>query len=201
VLDPEAAAAALVTASASGQVKRTLLSEFLGVRQRSIQASGVKDGDELVAATIAWEDDDLVLAHDGGMVTRFAASEARVMGRSAAGVAGMQVPAGARLVALSVVPSGSDDGELVTIGADGTAWRVPLAELAVKGRGGKGIAAGRGAILWSGTAADLHLAGPVPRVLAPSELTVGKRGAKGSPLEGDVAGPIVAEVVPDAEGA
>ncbi|MEY3019180.1 MAG: hypothetical protein RLZZ272_164, partial [Actinomycetota bacterium] len=36
VLDPEAAEAALVTASASGQVKRTLLSEFLGVRQRSI---------------------------------------------------------------------------------------------------------------------------------------------------------------------
>jgi DNA gyrase subunit A len=197
LLDEAAADATLVTVSEAGQVKRTLLSEFLSARQRSIQATGLKAGDALAAVAVCWEDDHLVLAHDGGMAVRFAAEEVRPMGRSATGVAGIQVPSGGRVVALSVLPRGDEDAELLAVAADGTAWRHPVAEVAVKGRGGKGVQVGRAPLLWCGIAADLHLAGPEPTVVRPVDIAAGRRTGRGTALERPVAGPVVAEIVED----
>jgi DNA gyrase subunit A len=183
----------VVTVSARGQVKRTAQAEFADARQRTLQAAGVKDGDRLVGVTRCRDDDHLLVAHDGGYVTRFAGDEVRPMGRTAAGVAGMNVPAGAEVVALSVVPAGSDEGEVVTIAGDGTAKRSPLADYPVKGRGGKGLITGSDALLWCGTAADLHVGGDDPAVVRPVDLPEAKRAGRGLGLATPPARPIVAE--------
>jgi DNA gyrase subunit A len=52
----------LVTISAGGQVKRTAITEFTDARQRTLQAAGVKAGDELAAATTARDGDHLLVA-------------------------------------------------------------------------------------------------------------------------------------------
>jgi DNA gyrase subunit A len=184
----------LVTISAGGQVKRTAITEFTDARQRTLQAAGVKAGDELAAATIARDGDHLLVAHDGGQVARFAVDDVRVMGRTAAGVAGMDVAKGARVVSLTTVPDGSDDGEVLTVGADGTAKRAPLADYPVKGRGGKGVKAGPDRLVWCGVAGDTHLNGDKPQLVRPVDVVESKRAGRGEPLELPPAGPGALEV-------
>ncbi len=171
----------VVTVSAGGQVKRTPVAEFVDARQRSLQAAGTKPGDALVAVALCTDGDHLVVAHDGGLVTRFAASEVRPMGRSATGVTGMTVPAGHRIVALSVLPGGDDRVQLVTLSADGTGKRAPAAEYPAKGRGGKGLRTGTDRLLWCGVAADLHLGNDL--VLRPIDLPESRRTGRGAPLD------------------
>jgi DNA gyrase subunit A len=192
--------ATLVTVSAAGQVKRTALSEYAEAKQRSLQAAGVKGDDRIVAVTRCRDDDHLLLANDAGLVARFSAGEVRVMGRSAAGVAGMKVPGGAEVVAATVVPAGVDEGEVATVGADGTVKRTPLAEYPAKGRGGKGVVTGTDALLWCGVASDLHVHGERPQVLRPVDLPEARRAGRGTALEEPVAGPVVAEDATDANG-
>ncbi|MFA9432486.1 DNA topoisomerase (ATP-hydrolyzing) subunit A [Egicoccus sp. AB-alg2] len=186
-------AATVVTASAAGQVKRTAMSEFAEARQRSLQAAGVRADDRVAAVAVCRDGDHLLLANSGGHVIRFAADDVRAMGRSAAGVAGMNVPKGAAVVALSVVPGGTDDAEVVTIGGDGTAKRTPLGEYPAKGRGGKGLMTGSADLLWCGLAADLHVHGEEPAVLRALDLVEARRAGRGSPIGHAVAGPVVAE--------
>jgi DNA gyrase subunit A len=184
----------VVTVSAAGQVKRTAIAEFVDTRQRSVQAAGVKAGDRIVGVTLCRDGDHLLLAHDGGSVTRFPADEVRPMGRAATGVGGMNLPKGATIVSVSVAPGGADDAEVVTIAVDGTAKRSPLADYPVKGRGGKGLVTGTDALLWCGVAADLHVHGDEPDVVRPVDLTEARRAGRGSALASSVSGPVVAEL-------
>jgi DNA gyrase subunit A len=186
----------VVTVSARGLVKRTERAEFEG-RTRTMIAAGVKDDDEIVAVAGAADGEHLVLAHSGGLVTRFAVDEVRPMGRGAAGVAGLQVPRGARVVSLSVVPA-SDDAEsppeILTVAADGGAKRTPLGDYPPKGRGGKGLQTGATALAWCGAASALHLvAEDEGRVVRAVELPVERRAARLSPVLPAVSGPVVGE--------
>jgi DNA gyrase subunit A len=195
VVDPDPAWS-VVTASAGGQVKRTAQTEFAEARQRTLQAARVKGGDRLVAVARCRDGDHLLVANDAGFVTRFTADEVRPMGRTAAGVAGMNVPKGAAVVALSVVPGGTD-GEVLTVAADGTAKRSPLADYPVKGRGGKGLVTGADALLWCGVASDLHLGGDDPAVVRAVDLAEAKRAGRGLPLDIVPDRPVVAEQTAD----
>ena len=183
----------LVTASRAGQVKRTNLAEYAEAKQRTLQAAGCKAGDELVATTLCRDEDHLLVANSGGLVARFPADEARPMGRSATGVAGMKVGDGQRVVALTAVPGGADDGDVVTLGADGTVKRSPLDEYPAKGRGGKGVGTGVDELLWCGVAAALHVGGPQPQVLRPVDLPETRRMGRGTTLQAQPSGPVVAE--------
>jgi DNA gyrase subunit A len=191
----------LVTVSAKGQIKRTAASEFVEAKQRSLQAAGVKAGDRLIAAVLCGDDDHLVLAHDGGFVTRFPASEARPMGRTAAGVAGMKVPDKSAVVAVSMLPGGADDLEVVTIDAAGAAKRAPASDYPATGRGGKGVKTGGELPLrWCGVAADLHVAAEPLLVVRPVDVAEGRRSGKATTwLDVEkVTGPVVAEQMADA---
>jgi DNA gyrase subunit A len=190
----------LVTVSAQGLIKRTLLSEVSGSRQRSILAAGLKDGDELVAVALCYEDDELLLAHDGGLAIRFAAESVRPMGRSAAGVAGMRTD-GARIVALGVVAAGAG-GTVLSVTTAGTLRRFALDELSVTGRGGKGVKVGDEPLAWFGPRADLHLTiGSEPTVVRTADLPTGRRTGRGTALGGTVIGVVTPETaVEDAAG-
>jgi DNA gyrase subunit A len=164
-------------------------------RNRSFQAAGVKDGDRLVAAAVCREGDHVVLAHSGGYVARFAAEEVRPMGRSAAGVIGMDIPAGEEIVALSVVAGGAVDAEVLTVATDGTGKRAPLDDYPVKGRGVKGLQTGANRLAWCGVATDLHLGGDAAEVVRPVDLPEKRRGHKNEPLGLGQVGHVVAEQI------
>ncbi len=183
----------VMTVTAAGQVKRTAVAELSESRQRSLQAAKVRAGDELVAVALCRDDDHVILANDAGLVTRFAASDVRVMGRAAAGVTGMSVPSSHRVVSVSIVQGGSDAGEVITVGIDGSAKRAPLADYPSKGRGGKGVQTGARPLLWCGVAADLHVAGDPALVVRAVDVAESRRTGRGSMLDSAVTGPAVAE--------
>ena len=172
----------LVTVSDKGTVKRTELAEYAESRVRSLQVAGTKAQERLVAARLCRDDDDLLLATDQSQVARFAADEARPMGRTASGVAGMNTGGGS-IVSATVVPGGSDDHEVFTVGAQGEVKRTPLAEYSRTGRGVKGVLTGVEATVWCGIATHVHIAGPDGwSVIRPVDAPQRGRSSGGDPL-------------------
>ena len=191
ILDP--AVQTVLTVSANGLVKRTERAEYEG-RLRTMIAAGVRDDDELVAVAACDDGDHVLLANSAGLVVRFSADEVRPMGRGAAGVSGMNVPRGERVVSATVAPGGADDTPVLTVDADGAVKRTALEEYPVKGRGGKGVQTGAGRLAFCGVGGDLHVpAAGEPVVLDAEKLPAGRRAGRLTAATPPVNGPVVAE--------
>ena len=130
----------LVLATRLGLVKKTRLGDYDSPRSGGLIAVNLRDDDELIAARLVSETDDLILVSRKGQSVRFHATDEqlRPMGRATSGVIGMRFRDGDELLALDVVREGAD---LVTF-TDGGFWkRTDLAEWTAKGRGGLGMIA------------------------------------------------------------
>jgi len=127
----------LVFATKKGRIKRTSLAEFQNIRVSGIRAIKLNEADELMDAQIAQGDEETVLASSGGYANRFAITEVRPMGRTAAGVAGMRVRAGDDLVSMSL--SRNPGAELLTVLSGGYGKRSTLASYRKTRRGSKGV--------------------------------------------------------------
>ena len=179
--------------SANGQVKRTDVEEYRSNRSGAITATGLKDDDTVAAVVLCDDTDDLMVATSDGMVTRFEAREARAMGRTASGVAGMNVAKGARVVSATVVTATDDDQAVVTIGTDGSAKQTPLDDYLTKGRGAKGVTTGIEPTAFCGVASDVHVTADPPDVLRRVALPEARRSSGGDATGITVTGPVVAE--------
>ena len=127
----------LVFATKRGRIKRTSLAEFQNIRVSGIRAITLNEGDELMDVQIAHGDEENVLASSGGYANRFAITQVRPMGRTAAGVAGMRVRAGDNLVSMSL--SKNPGAELLTVLSSGYGKRSTLASYRKTRRGSKGV--------------------------------------------------------------
>ncbi|HWB72895.1 MAG TPA: DNA gyrase subunit A, partial [Egibacteraceae bacterium] len=190
----EPSAETVLTVSAGGLVKRTHRREYEG-RARTMVVAGVRRGDTLAAAAACNDGDHVLVAHDGGRAIRFPAAEVRPTGRAATGVAGLRVPAGRRVVAVSVVPAGHDDDrELLALSRDGRATRLALAGWPLQRRGGKGVRCSSDELAWFGLAADLHVPlGEQWVVLRPAAVAAGDEPGQPAPAAGAVVGNPVVE--------
>ena len=132
----------LVLATRGGMVKKTRLSDYDTNRTGGLIAINLKDDDEVIAATLADADDDLLMISRKGMSARFHADDAtlRPMGRATAGVIGMRFRSGDELLTMDVV---APDSSVVTVTDGGFAKRTPADEWNVKGRGIYGVRAMR----------------------------------------------------------
>lgn len=126
----------VVMATASGQVKRTPLSDFARRRRGGVVAQGMKEGDTLISAAIVGPEEDILLAKSGGRSIRFSVDAIRPMGRSARGVRGVTIRGGEEVVAMVVL---SGESALLTVTENGYGKRTNLEDYPVKGRGGLGI--------------------------------------------------------------
>jgi len=137
------AARFLVLATADGLVKKTALTEYDTNRSGGIIAINLREGDELVSAMLADDEDDILLVSRKGMSLRFTADDSalRPMGRATSGVKGMSFRDGDRLLSADVLPAG-DAGEtsfVFTVTDGGFAKRSAIADYRPQGRGGLGI--------------------------------------------------------------
>jgi len=128
----------LVLATESGMVKKTELTQYDTNRSGGIIAINVKEGDQLVAAMLCNEGDDVFLVSRGGMSLRFSATDGalRPMGRSTAGVIGMHFRGEDQLLSASVV---SDQGYVFVVTEGGYAKRTAVDQYRPQQRGGLGI--------------------------------------------------------------
>ena len=133
---------ALVIATARGMVKKTKLSEYDTNRSGGVIAINLADDDEVIAARLVSQDDELLMVSKKGMSTRFPAGDEslRSMGRATSGVIGMRFRPGDALLAMDVIRS---DASVVTVTDGGFAKRTHESEWSTKGRGGLGVRAMR----------------------------------------------------------
>jgi len=132
------AAQYLVLATQGGMVKKTELTQYDTNRSGGIIAINLKGEDQLVAAMLLNDGDDVLLVSKGGMSLRFTATESslRPMGRSTAGVIGMHFRGADQLLSASVV---SDKGYVFVMTEGGYAKRTAVDQYRPQQRGGLGI--------------------------------------------------------------
>jgi DNA gyrase subunit A len=88
-------------ATRNGLVKKSEVREFMHVRSNGINAIGIEEGDELVAARITDGNQIVFLASHEGMAVRFDESHVRPMGRGAYGVWGIDLEKGDYVVGMA----------------------------------------------------------------------------------------------------
>lgn len=125
----------VVMATALGLIKKVSLVDFSRPRSSGIIAIALNEGDCLVQADITDGNHDILLFTDAGKVVRFPEAKVRCMGRQAAGVRGVKLQDGQRVVSLIV----SRDGDILTATENGYGKRTALDEYRLSGRGGQGV--------------------------------------------------------------
>ncbi|MBX3384788.1 MAG: DNA gyrase subunit A [Phycisphaeraceae bacterium] len=165
VKDFESGSHYLTFVSRAGIIKRTPLKAYANVNRSGIIAVGLKEDDSLLAVRLTAGTDDILLVTSNGMAIRFAENDVRDMGRSAAGVKGIELSDDAQVVGMLAIPMVPDAADpeimhtspeaigaglcLLTITENGYGKRTLVDEYRVKpedgplrsqSRGGKGRA-------------------------------------------------------------
>ena len=159
----------LALGTRNGVVKRVRTDDW-PLNQDEFEAITLKDGDTVVGAGPATEDDDqLVFITASGQLLRFAAELVRPQGRSGGGIAGIKLVDDDQVLSFSVAPVAEFDQSVVVtvtkvandvLEASPTAKVTQLEEFAPKGRNTQGVRAHR--FLRGEIGLDLAWAGPHP---------------------------------------
>ena len=128
----------VIFATRQGTVKKTRLSAFSRPRANGIIAVELREDDRLIGARITLGEQDVMLFSRSGKAIRFAETDVRTMGRTAAGVRGLRLGgADDEVIALSI-----PDKDLMLIATEnGYGKRTPLGDFPVQSRGGQGVIA------------------------------------------------------------
>jgi DNA gyrase subunit A len=134
------AAPYLVLATREGLVKKTALEAYDTARTGGIIAIKLREGDELVSALLASEEDDLLLVSRKGMSIRFSNSDEslRPMGRDTSGNIGMHFREGDYLLNATVI-NDAEDSYVFVVTEGGFAKRTSVDQYRTQNRGGIGI--------------------------------------------------------------
>lgn len=137
-LDPDSPdEASIITVSANGLIKRTLLSSLPTVSGQAFAVCKVNPDDRIVAALITHnEKDQIMLASSAGQAIRFTQDDLRPMGLIAAGVVGMKLPEGATVAGAAIVQE-SDTVAFVT--SEWGLGKIPVREFPLQKRAGQGV--------------------------------------------------------------
>ena len=93
----------LLMATRLGEVKKTTADKFAAVRSSGLIAMDLEAGDELVAARLATDKDDMLLVSQEGQAIRFAVKDLRAASRTSGGVRGIRLSSADQVVAMDVV--------------------------------------------------------------------------------------------------
>jgi DNA gyrase subunit A len=123
--------------TSGGTVKKTPLNLFSRPRASGIIAVDLRNDDRLVDVAITDGKREILLVASHGKAIRFDEEGVRPMGRGAAGVRGIKLPAGHEVIALAVV----GDGMILSATENGFGKRTAIEDFPVQGRGGQGVIA------------------------------------------------------------
>ena len=113
----------LIMATKSGLVKKTPLEQYSRPKSVGIIAISLKEGDELVAATMANSNDEIIMSSSRGQAVRFRQATVRASGRDAQGVRGIKLRSGDTCVGMIVA---DPDATLLTVCEKGYGKRTPI---------------------------------------------------------------------------
>lgn len=117
-------------------VAKQLTAEELAATRPGQDVIKLKPQDTLVAAFTAPSGADIAIIASDGQVLRTPVDDISAQGRNAAGVAGMKLKDGAKVIGAGVILG---DDPILTVTDRGTAKLTPSSEFESKGRGGSGV--------------------------------------------------------------
>ncbi len=127
----------LLFATKKGVVKRTAIEDFENIRQTGKMSITLKDDDELIAVKKTTGENKVLLGSTNGRMVMFDESEIRVMGRTASGVRGINMPDG-ECICADVCDM---DTNLLIVTKKGYGKRTFVQEFRETRRGSKGVKA------------------------------------------------------------
>jgi len=125
----------ILFATANGTVKKTELTDYSRPRTSGIIAIDLRDGDQLVGVAITDGSSDIMLFTSAGKAVRFNEENVRCMGRNAAGVRGIKMPDGVKVVSLIIAAQGC----VLMATENGYGKRTAVEDYPQHGRGGQGV--------------------------------------------------------------
>lgn len=140
----------LVMATQMGLIKKTSLKEFENLRSSGLIAIKLRGTDQLVSVHATAGDDHIILLTKGAKCIRFPEGNARPMGRSTTGVAGIRLEGTDELIGMEVFPAKdifpTDKRkkffrDILTIAEKGLGKRTPISQFPIQKRAGKGVKA------------------------------------------------------------
>lgn len=124
-------------ATKQGVVKKTELTAFSSPRRKGVYAINIDEGDEVIAARLTKEGEQIMLFTKNGMAVRFDQTQVRAMGRVARGVRGALLRNNDDAVVSCEAVSG--DQNLLVVCSNGFGKRSKVNDFRQTNRGGVGV--------------------------------------------------------------
>lgn len=131
--------ASILMATRKGQVKKTELSEFSNPRRKGIWAIHIEDADELIAARLVKDSQQIMLFTYKGMAVRFDQDKVRNMGRLARGVRGVSLKDNTDYVVGCEAVGLKENESILVVCENGFGKRSAVDEFRLTNRGGVGV--------------------------------------------------------------
>ena len=132
----------VVLSTKRGLVKKTTLEAYSRPRANGINAINIREDDQLLDAVLTTGRDQLLIAAMNGRCCRFEESDARPLGRAAAGVRGINIEDDDEVVGtIAYSPDAEDaaDHTVLVVSENGYGKRTDFDEYRITNRGGKGV--------------------------------------------------------------
>ena len=126
----------LFFATKYGVVKRTSVTEFESIRQTGKKAIVMREDDELVDVKLTNGETLIMISSTQGKMVKFKEEDVRVMGRSATGVKGIELPEGEHVTSLN---SSLEGKYVLSLSEKGYGKMSPIDEYRQTSRGSKGV--------------------------------------------------------------
>ncbi len=121
-----------------GLIKKTSLLAYSRPRANGINAITIREGDELIEASLTNGESEILLALRSGKAIRFKESKVRAMGRNAAGVRGITL-SGPDDEVVGMVCVKEISGSILVVAEKGYGKRSSIDSYRLTNRGGKGV--------------------------------------------------------------
>ena len=128
----------IVMCTKEGVIKKTKLEAYSRPRQNGVNAIVIREGDQLLEAKITSGKAEIMIAARGGKAIRFNEENVRPIGRVGAGVRGIALDEGDKVVGMICIEPDAKQDVLV-LSENGYGKRTDLDEYRVTNRGGKGV--------------------------------------------------------------
>lgn len=125
----------IVFCTQNGLIKRTALKEFENIRTNGKIAITLKEGDQLISVKKTSGENEIIIASSNGRMIRFDENEIRIMGRTAAGVRGIDLDNGI-CVGCEIAEKGE---QILVVTENGYGKRTDTEEYRMTHRGSKGV--------------------------------------------------------------
>lgn len=131
----------IVLATKRGTVKKTALEAYSRPRANGVNAITIRENDELLEAVLTNGKSEILLAARGGKCVRFNENDARAIGRTGAGVRGINIGEDDEVIGMICVDPESDavDKNILVVSENGYGKRSLLEDYRITSRGAKGV--------------------------------------------------------------